>query len=280
LSNKISEQIRERFARRPGQPQRYSENPASGAKQLKRIIQDDFCHKVIDGSMHVLENSSNPIRLNLFSCAIRELFSHVLHAFAPEDAVEACSWFKPESHDGKPTRRQRAIYMAQGGLADTTIGALHGSVRDIHSRVIKAIQALNKYTHMRPGSVITDQKEVDTFATDTFNAFHELFYARKFCHSLIINAMHRRHSKALHGFISRSLATHDEIKDRTDLEPPDIEDFEVQGIGPLFVFFRLEGALNDILRFRIKMKSPVDNLGALRKISVEIGAGEFPAEEC
>jgi hypothetical protein len=112
LSN-ISELIRERIARAPGQPHRWSPDAASGAKQLKRILQDDFCHNVIDGSLNVLENSANPIRLNLFSCAIRELFGHILHAFAPEEAVEACSWFKPESKDGRPTRRQRAIYMAQ-----------------------------------------------------------------------------------------------------------------------------------------------------------------------
>jgi len=115
--------------------------------------------------------------------------------------------------------------MAQGGMADKTVGALHGNVQDIHNRVIKAIQALNKYTHVRPVSVITDQIQIDTFATDTFNAFQELFYARKFCHSLIISAMHRRHSKALHSFVSRSLATHDEIKSRTDLETPDLEEF-------------------------------------------------------
>src|SRR5262245_36170055 len=33
-------------------------------------------------------HSANPIRLNLFSCAIREPFSHILHAFAPEELVE------------------------------------------------------------------------------------------------------------------------------------------------------------------------------------------------
>jgi hypothetical protein len=74
--------------------------------------------------------------------------------------------------------------------------------------------------------------------------------------------------------------THDEIKSRTDLESPDLEEFAVDGMGPSFIFFRVEGALNDTLRFRIKMKSPVGKLGALRKISVEINEGEFPAEEC
>jgi len=127
LSNKVSEVLRKRFARKPGQPQRFSEDAASGAQQLKLIILDDFSHKVIDGALNVLENSANPIRLNLFSCAIRELFSHILHAFAPEELVEACSWFKPESNDGKPTRRQRAIYMARGGLIDKKLGPLHGS---------------------------------------------------------------------------------------------------------------------------------------------------------
>lgn len=126
MSN-ISELIRQRFARAPGQPTRWSPDAASGAEQLKRILQDDFCQSVIDGSLHVLENSANPIRLNPFLCAIRELFTNILHAFAPEEAVEACSWFKPNSKDGRPTRRQRAIYMAQGGLADEAVGALHGT---------------------------------------------------------------------------------------------------------------------------------------------------------
>jgi Predicted pPIWI-associating nuclease len=170
--------------------------------------------------------------------------------------------------------------MAQGEMVEKTVGALHGNVHDIHNRVIKAIQALNKYTHVRPGSVITDQIQIDKFATDTFNAFQELFYVRKFCHSLIISAMHRRHSKALHSFVSRSFAAHDEIKSQTDLESPDLEEFAVDGMGPSFIFFRVEGALNDTLRFRIKMKSPVGKLGALRKISVEINEQEFPAEEC
>ena len=40
-------------------------------------------------------------------------------------------------------------------------------------------QRLNKYIHVRPGSVIEDQEEINRFAAPAFDTFDALFYAVK-----------------------------------------------------------------------------------------------------
>src|SRR5262245_39765803 len=89
---------------------------------LRSKLIDEFSQTVLTGALRTVADEGNPIRLNLFAAAVRELFGHTLHTLAPNERVVKCSWFKPEAEG--PTRRQRAKYATQGGLADEYVEEL------------------------------------------------------------------------------------------------------------------------------------------------------------
>src|SRR3954447_25500203 len=122
----------------------FETDPWTLAAQVKRILPDEFCHQMIDGALRVIEDRNNPVRLHSFSAAVRELLTHLLHELAPDDEIKKCSWFKPEDKKGRPTRPQRAIYLAQGGLSDETVGPLGiGIAAKAHADVLKVMNGLN-----------------------------------------------------------------------------------------------------------------------------------------
>ena len=99
---------------------------------LSEQLVDDFSKQVLIGALRVARDPENPIRLNLFSAAIRELFGHTLHVLAPSERVTGCSWYQPHPHTHGPTRRQRAKYATQGGLSDAFVAELGIDVEDLH----------------------------------------------------------------------------------------------------------------------------------------------------
>jgi hypothetical protein len=86
---------------------------------------------------------NNPIRLNQFAAAMRELFGHTLHALAPDANVTKCEWFKRGPKTNGPTRRQRAKYATQGGLSDDYIDEIGVNVKHLHDAAIKAVDKMS-----------------------------------------------------------------------------------------------------------------------------------------
>jgi Predicted pPIWI-associating nuclease len=106
--------------------------------EVRSKLIDDFSAQVLTGALAVVTDPSNPIRLNLFAAAMRELFGHALHVLAPDANVTKCEWYKPEPRTNGPTRRQRAKYATQDGLPDDYIDQI----------------GVNVTTFMRPRSLI------------------------------------------------------------------------------------------------------------------------------
>lgn len=265
---------------RPRRKFEFVNDPWTLTSQVKRILPDEFCHKLIDGALRVIADRDNPIRLNLFSAAIRELLTHVLQGLAPDDEIRKCSWFQPEGPAGRPTRRQRAIYLAQGGLSDETVGPLGGAIAaKAHADILTVMDGLNKYTHVRPGTVIDDQPQIEAFASASFKAVDDLFYPVKATRALIANAMTRRYAEPFDRFVRQALAAAPELQNRSDLEPLYLESIDVLAIDAAHVWLRVEGSLSDSVRFQLELRAPVDNLGAVELISRLVGEGEFPPGE-
>jgi Predicted pPIWI-associating nuclease len=85
---------------------------------LKPKAIDDFSRSCLEGARRALGDRENPLRINLFSAAMRILFEHMMDTMAPIDEVLRSPWFKPEKDDGKPTRGQRIVYAIQGGRGE------------------------------------------------------------------------------------------------------------------------------------------------------------------
>ncbi len=74
------------------------------------------------------------------------------------------------------TRRQRAKYVTQGGLEDDFIAPQAGvDVEPLHDGAIAAVDELNKYTHVRERTIVSDQAEIDAFVRDALDALVGLF---------------------------------------------------------------------------------------------------------
>lgn len=89
-------------------------SPEDRLAALAPLAPDDFFRITIEGAASVLRDRGNPLRLNLFSTAIRMLFEHVMGTLAPDAEVEACAWYKPIEGQAKPVRAQRIQYWLKG----------------------------------------------------------------------------------------------------------------------------------------------------------------------
>jgi hypothetical protein len=258
----------------------FRDDPQTWAKQVKRILPDEFCHKVIDGAMRVLEDTSNPIRLHLFAASIRELLTHVMHGLAPDEEVEKCSWYAPEENTRGPTRRQRAIYITRGGIAEERVGVLGSGISATqHKEVLAVMGQLNKYTHVRPRTVVEDPGVIEKFASAALKTIDSLFYAVKITRASLLNAIQREYGEEFDRFVVDTLASAEELAGRTDLEEPYPEAFHILNISSATVWYRTEGSLNDNLRYRIEMSAPVDDIAKYELMSCAFSDGEFPCDD-
>lgn len=156
---------------------------------IKTELKSEFENQLFDACMQNLADTENPLRLNNFAYAMRELTRHILKRLAPDDYVLKCPWYKNETQkENGITRKQRAYYAVQGGLADSYINDTLGiDVKAIHKNLNDAINNLSKYTHIEPKSFNLPNEKVDTFVTETTEAVFNFFVLIDDCREMIIS---------------------------------------------------------------------------------------------
>src|SRR5208283_5092883 len=118
-------------------------------ERLAPMLPDDFSQKLLSGSLRVVWDDNNPIRVNLFALGIREMVRHVLAMKAPDDEVRDCGWFvaamEKKKQNATPealkqidvvTRRDRMVYATQGGLADDLLQGLDIDTEGMHDALV------------------------------------------------------------------------------------------------------------------------------------------------
>lgn len=162
---------------------------------MKTIIENELCEgferELFSAAQNNLSDKSNPLRLNNYSYAMRELSRHVLHRLAPDQNVINCSWYKNETDkENGITRKQRAYYAVQGGLDDQYVKETLGlEVDGIHSRLVKAINNLSKFTHIEPKVFNLSELEAEQFVVEMTEATHNFLIAIRECRELIIEQL-------------------------------------------------------------------------------------------
>lgn len=142
----------------------------------------------------VISNSSdpqNPLRANNFAYAMRELSRHVLHRLAPDKEVLNCTWYKNETQKDKGiTRAQRAAYAIRGGLDKQYLeGTLEIDGAAIQLRLVKAINKLNKLTHVEEGSFNLPEQEFELLEKETIEAFEGFIRTIDICKKQVVDAL-------------------------------------------------------------------------------------------
>lgn len=212
---------------------------------IRARLDDDFCKQVLTGALKITTDQQNPIRINLFSAAMREIFSYVLHLRAPDEEVTACAWFTAKEGVKRPTRKQRAKYATQGGLSDEYVAELGIDVVEFHDQAISAIDELSKYTHVRPGTIVTGPAEIDAFVEGALWALNDLLLSFETCRRTVLNALSDTiDDEAVTALISETIQDVDEIATHHSVDEVIVEGTEVISITHDELCIRATGTLS------------------------------------
>lgn len=212
--------------------------------QLRGRLLDDFSRDLLDGALRVAADVENPIRLNQFASALRELFSYTLHKLSPDDRVPRCVWYAQEPNTNGPTRRQRAKYATQGGLSDGLIAKSGIDVAHLHDGAVVAINELSKYTHVRPDTIIRDKDEADGFVDAALSALEGLFEAFDTCRRQIVEAiLDHVTDEAVNALISETILSVDEISSHHSIEEIWVDETKVISVTDSEIHYEITGTI-------------------------------------
>jgi hypothetical protein len=220
-------------------------------QSLRERLPDQFSQDALNGAVHVLEQADNKMRAHQFAGTLRELIGHVLSVMAPTSEVIRCSWFKQDKGVEGPTRRQRALYTCRGGLTDVFLrNTLKLKPNDLHREFSESFQELNKRTHVRPDTVLTDPHEIEGFANDGIAALLAVFETMDEVHQTIVAAI----AKALHGeatsaFINETIQELHEIAGRNETGIVWVEEANVVSVDADMVQYQINGSVDVRLHY-------------------------------
>lgn len=209
---------------------------------LSERLPDDFSRTLLAAAEQAL-SGDNPLRFQHFSATLRELFTYLLHHYAPDDEVKACQWFE-QARDTDITRRQRAKYATQGGLSDSYLEQLNVDVDDLHSEAIRAIHRLNSATHVRAETLQTDPEKIELSASEAMDALDGLIYSFYICRSVVTDALESQvYDGILEVFVNESIGEIDIVAGGGYEVSPfiSIESVHVESITSSTIGVRVEG---------------------------------------
>lgn len=212
---------------------------------LASRLVDDFTRTVLQGALRVADDRSNPIRGNLFASAIREVLGHMLHELAPDEEVTQCSWFTPATHDGRPSRAQRQRYVIQGGLSDRYVEeSLHLDVGALRRQLRDSVNALNKATHLRPGTIVAEAPAVEALAQDALGSLAALVDAIDHCRTeMMVAVTEAVVNEATDEVLRETIQTIDELATHHSIEEVYVDEVKTVKIDAHFVWYRATGTI-------------------------------------
>lgn len=146
----------------------------SKIESIKEILSDGFETNLYNASIFNLNDKKNKLRYNNFAYSIRELSRHLLHRLAPDENVMLCAWFKVDTDNGKPSRRQRVKYAIQGGISDEILSNLGFDVEILEEEIasiIDTINSLSKYTHLNPKTFDMSDEDINESSSVVLSKF-------------------------------------------------------------------------------------------------------------
>jgi hypothetical protein len=134
--------------------------------------------KIFDAAVLGFDSEDNPLRLNNFAFAMRELGRIWLEHLAPKEQIRQCGWFVQNTElrekDGV-TRAQRAKFAVQGPLHDDFVrDTLHIDVDTTVKEYAKLIDRLSSFGHDIEKSFGLPPDEAEREAMDAIDTFDRL----------------------------------------------------------------------------------------------------------
>jgi len=216
-------------------------------ERLKSHLADEFSRGLLQGALDALVQPNVNTRVQHFSVSMRELSNHSLETLAPDDdAIQGCSWYKHDKTANGPTRRQRALYASRGGLTDAFIRKeLDLDPKDFHQDFASAFKELNKRTHLRPNTVITDPAKIEDFANEGLGALCEIFdVAKQIREQLCKKIEAHLHDEAVKQFLNETIDSLDILGGRYETGIVFPEEMRVVSINANQIRYEVSGSVD------------------------------------
>jgi hypothetical protein len=149
------------------------------AKSIAAYFTSDFERAVFRAALQSFDHVENPLRVNNFATALRELGRIHLETQAPDGRVKKCDWFEQKRNElGQPVieRAQRAKYAIQGELHDDFVkDTLDIRVDEAVRDYTRLIGRLNAFTHVNEKTFGIPEEKADELAERALEVFDQLF---------------------------------------------------------------------------------------------------------
>ncbi len=147
-------------------------------KDVRQHFKVEIERKIFDAAVLGFDSEDNPLRLNNFAFAMRELGRIWLEHLAPKEQIRQCEWFVQNTElrekDGV-TRAQRAKFAVQGPLHDDFVrDKLHIDVDTTVKEYAKLIDRLSSFGHDIEKSFNLPPEEAEREAMDALDTFDRL----------------------------------------------------------------------------------------------------------
>lgn len=215
-------------------------------QKLRPHLGTDFQRQLLDAAALSISALDNPLRLNNFSSAFRELVRHVFDHLAPDEEIKKCEWYEPEptSRTGV-TRAHRVGFVIHGGIApDYARDVLEIDVDSERKRVVTAIDALSKFTHVNEATFGVPAGEVDARVDDACTALQNVLETADFARKTLVAAIEYAVEKeVVQAVLQETVASVDEIASHHFIDEVSLDNVQVLRIGAREIEFLAYGTL-------------------------------------
>ncbi len=215
--------------------------------ELQQALRHDpFALSVLDGSLIVARDKANPIRGNLCAAGLRELTSYLLHSRAPDADVTDCSWYKPHPKTNGPTRAQRLSFWIRGGLSDAFVKKnLNVDLKSLAQTVSASFEALNKATHLRENTIVSDESDVLVFLEKALSALLSFHHAADSSRDEIADALSIDIQECVTDeFLRDVIGELDELSTHHWIEESYVEEIQIATLSADLIVYEVRGTLS------------------------------------
>ena len=219
------------------------------AVDVAALVAPGFQKEVFAAAIKSFEQLENPLRLNNFATALRELIRIILRDFAPDNAIRACGWYAPEKDKNGNivfSRAQRIRYAVQAGLPDDFVRNTLGI--DVNS-TIKEVGALNgcfsKFTHIEPATFGVPDATADQMAVEALETFSLLYETIADCRAEVERAAEDRAQEALNDELTNNVRHElDRLATHYIFWGVDIESVDIKALDADRLELKVDGHVN------------------------------------
>ncbi|MBR7745142.1 hypothetical protein [Undibacterium baiyunense] len=214
--------------------------------ELKAALKTNFQRELFDGALMSLRAVGNPLRLNNFSTAIRELVRDLFDHLAPNEQIKQCSWYVPDPTSATGvTRGHRVSYVIHGGISPAFAqDDLQIDVTSERKRLTEVVNTLSKFTHVTINTFNTPSDDVDKYGADACTALLGVLIAADEARQTLVEAIQEQvEEDVVQAVISETVMSVDEIATHHCIDEVELDLIEVVSIDAKEIQFIAHGSI-------------------------------------